>query len=128
MISRFAFILFRGEMAMGWRVPTRRLGIIPSHPQWPEVLQRALHRHRRSDARRHTTARRLLTSATPSGHDTCQPLGASYSGVIPEDQSRAVARSGLRTALIVAAGTALTILPTFLFWFVADHREARFVL
>src|SRR5499427_8638945 len=77
---------------------------------------------------RRQAARRLLTAATPSGHDTSQPLGASYSGVIPEDQSRAVAPSCLRTALIVAAVTALTILPTLGHRIVATTDEARFVL
>src|SRR5215468_3784028 len=71
---------------------------------------------------------RLLTRTPPSGHDTRQPLGASYSGVIPEDTSRTVACSCLRTALIVAAVTALTVLPTLGHRVVATTDEARFVL
>src|SRR5215468_1422277 len=47
-------------MAMGWPVSTRRLGIIPSHPQWPEVLQRALHRHIADPTRARQTATRRL--------------------------------------------------------------------
>ena len=71
---------------------------------------------------------RLLTGMPSSGHDTRQPLGASYSGVTPEDISRTVARSRLRTALIVAAVTALTVLPTLGHRVVATTDEARFVL
>jgi 4-amino-4-deoxy-L-arabinose transferase-like glycosyltransferase len=71
---------------------------------------------------------RLLTGRPTWRHDTRQPLSFSYSGVIPEHASRAVARSRLRTALIVGGVAALIVLPTLGHRIVATTDEARFVL